>query len=82
MKLPKIKDVVDTLSKNMNVECTELNGDYCIIHREKDIAKHIFRCAGGIGLDVSLEEVPFSLTVNYYKIMINGKKYGEPRDYI
>ena len=75
--LSKIKDRVEVLSKNLNFEYTESNDDsgilYYIICRDRDIAKHIFKCANSVDLDASLEEIPFSLSVNYHKIIIYGE---------
>jgi hypothetical protein len=76
--LSKIKDIVDTLSNNLNFEYSELKDDsgivllYYVICRDKDIAEHICKCAYSVGLDTNVEEIPFSLTVNYQRIIICG----------
>jgi hypothetical protein len=67
------QNVLDIVCEKINLEYTEIDNCFYIIKREKISAEIIFNYIKLFINDVIMEMVPFSLTVNYYKIII-GKE--------
>jgi len=62
---------LDFLCKKLDMPISNIDGKYYTLTMHKEYSDAIMSMALELGLEASVEKVPFSLTVSYYKICLS-----------
>lgn len=62
---------INLLSKFIDVHIADVNGKHCILSASEEDNDIVLSQARELGLETTVEKVPFSLTVSYYKIFVS-----------
>lgn len=62
---------IDLLSKFIDIHITDVCGKHCILSTTEEDKDIVVSHARELGLETTVEKVPFSLTVSYFKIFVS-----------